>query len=127
MNFFKKFFIYLILLSIFITLSYQIKKHNAYASSAICLKCSELLDSAVSTKKDHQKLLAVIQKNEALLKKTPDRKSTLKIKINSNIVIGNIRLETLKTHMEIFKKTWKKNNCKKCKNINQNSIEDENV
>jgi hypothetical protein len=125
MKFLKMFFIYSIFLSICISVSYQIKKNNAYAKNASCDKCSEIKDQAQEIKIKHEKLVEVLKKNEALLKTTPDSKSTLKIKINSNLVLGNIRRETLSTQMKVFRKLWRESQCRKnCKHILKNANED---
>lgn len=82
---------------------------------ASCPECPPIVD-AVKTKTEKQNKLGVIlKKNQDYLAQNPNVNSSIKIKIQSNILMTNVQIETVQNELTDLNKNLKEKGCDQCK------------
>jgi hypothetical protein len=79
---------------------------DAITKPVLSLRCKELFKERTQKIKVQQRLNALLQRNEDLLKKTPKNKETLlarinasRIKIKNELYLANLQLETMEENI----------------------------
>lgn len=84
------------------------------AFSADCLKCGDLQNQGKAYAKDLDSSNVLLEKNKKYLATLSPDDTSKKVKISSNILILNTRIETLSNNMALGDQEQKKQGCEQC-------------